>query len=209
MSTQRPPVRVAVVDDHVALRRGLELLLGRCGFRMVKGAESAAEAMETLLGDRPDVAVVDMRLGDDSGIALSRRLRERAPGLRVLLYTGIVDPALLQMGLEAGASGLVLKSGRPERLVAAIEIVAAGGRYVDPAIKEMLPADPRAGVLSPRERDVLRLLARGHTGVQAAGALTLSPETVRTHVRNAQRKLGAHTRTHAIVAALQSKEIEL
>jgi DNA-binding NarL/FixJ family response regulator len=198
-----------VVDDHVTLRRGLELLLDRCGCSPIDGASSATEARAQVLAEKPDVVVLDMRLGEESGVELTRRLHERVPEVAVLLYTGLTDPTLLKAGLDSGARGLVLKSATPERLIAAVLTLADGGRYTDPAALEILERTPASELLSPRERDVLRLFARGRTGSEVAEDLSVSPETVRTQVRNARRKLGAQTRTHAVVAALEASEIEL
>jgi DNA-binding NarL/FixJ family response regulator len=205
------PLNVVIVDDHVALRRGMELLLRRQGHHVVGAADSAEQAEELILRRRPDVALVDLSLPGESGAQLTRRLLEREARLRIVLYTGAADEAQLLDGLDAGAAGFALKSGDPEELEQAIRTVADGGEYLDPRLTPLLrrdtQADAREGVLSPREREILELLSQGLSGEDAAKQLYLSSETVRTHVRNAMTKLGAATRVHAVALALQRGEI--
>jgi DNA-binding NarL/FixJ family response regulator len=194
----------------VALRRGLELLLRRQGHRVVGTADDAPQAETLILRRRPDVAVVDLSLPGENGADLTRRLVAQEPELRILLYTGATNERELLHALDAGAAGFALKSGRPEELEEALRTVAAGGDYLDPRLTPVLVAGRRAGgggLLSPREAEILELLSRGLSGEDAAVQLHLSPLTVRTHVRNAMRKLGAATRAHAVALAIQRGEI--
>ena len=203
-------VKLVLVEDHLALRKGMELLLGRHGCVIVGAASNAEDGYELITRTRPDVAVVDVNLGAESGIDLTRRLLESDPDLGILLYTGAEDPATLAEALDCGARGFALKSVDPDQLRAAITTVAEGGSYVDPGLRPKLLAratTERIGILSGREREVLDHLARGMTGEQIAKHLFLSPETIRTHVRNAMDKLEAQTRTHAIAIALREGEI--
>ena len=159
---------------------------------------------------RPDVAVVDINLPDGSGIDLCRSVLADDPDLGVLLYTGVEDRETLGEALDCGARGFALKAGAPEELLAAIRAVAAGQSYVDQRLRPLLLArftTEKIGVLSPREREVLDLLSKGLNGEEVAVRLTLSPETVRTHVRNAMNKLEAQTRVHAVAIALRQGEI--
>jgi DNA-binding NarL/FixJ family response regulator len=210
MSIETTALRIVIVDDHLALRRGMELLLRRQGHHVVGAADDAETAEDMIRRRRPDVALVDLALPGESGAALTRRLTDEDPELRIVLYTGAGDERKLLEGLRAGAAGFALKSGDPDELDRAIRTVADGGQYLDPALKPLLARPSRNGgahVLSPREREVLQLLSRGMTGEQAARHLFLSSETVRTHVRNAMTKLGATTRVHAVALALQRGEI--
>jgi DNA-binding NarL/FixJ family response regulator len=205
-------IRLIVVEDHQAMRQGLELLLGRQGCVVVGSAGRAEEAWELIRGRRPDVAVVDVKLPDESGAELARRLLAEDPELGVLLYTGAEDRKTVTEALDCGARGFAVKAAPPDELIEAIRIIARGGTYLDPRLKSILgarPATTSAHILSEREREVLDLLAKGLTGEDAAEQLFLSPLTVRTHVRNAMRKLQAHTRVHAITIALQEGEIQL
>jgi DNA-binding NarL/FixJ family response regulator len=154
----------------------------------------------------PDVALVDIRLGEDDGIDLTRKLLASDPERRIVLYTGNADEDLLFSGLDSGARGYALKDGSPRELVDALALVADGGSYVDPRLRPALlsrRSTERLPSLSNREREVLDLLAQGLTGEQVAERLVLSAETVKTHVRNAMSKLEAHTRVHAIAIALR------
>jgi len=205
-------IRLMVVEDHPALRQGLELLLGRQGCVVVGSAGRAADAWDLIRERRPDVSVIDVNLPDESGVSLARRLLAEDPDLGVLLYTGAEDRKTLGEVLDCGAQGFAVKAAPPHELIDAIRIVARGGAYIDPRLRPMLrirSSTEKVHVLSPREREILDLLSKGLTGEDSAARLFLSPETVRTHIRNAMHKLEANTRTHAIALALQQGEIEL
>jgi DNA-binding NarL/FixJ family response regulator len=206
------PISVVIVDDHVALRRGIELLLGRWGHVIAGSARDAAHAFEVVRRVRPDVVVIDLGLPGQDGADLTRRLLAYDPELAVLLYTGLEDRATLTGALDCGARGFALKSGSPEDLIKAIRALADGGSYVDPRLSAVIvghEAAEHVHELSPREREMLDLLAQGLTGAEAARRLHLSPETVRTHIRNAMVKLRANTRVHAVALALRQHEISL
>ena len=211
MISPATPLNVVIVDDHVALRRGMELLLRRHGHHVVGTADDAESAESVILRRRPDVALIDLALPRASGAELTRRLLEEDPEMRIVLYTGAADERQLLEGLDAGAAGFALKSGDPDELEEAIRTVADGGEWIDPRLKPLLAANNgngRTHVLSPREREILGLLSKGLSGEEAAKQLFLSSETVRTHVRNAMNKLGATTRVHAVALALQRGEID-
>ncbi|HEV7845910.1 MAG TPA: response regulator transcription factor [Thermoleophilaceae bacterium] len=204
-------MNVVIVDDHVALRRGMELLLRGAGHHIVGTADDAEGAEALILRRRPDVALIDLSLPGMSGAELTRSLLASDPDLRIILYTGAVEEGQLLDGLDAGAAGFALKSGDPDELEQAIRTVAAGEDYLDPRLAPLLAkkGDGRRRVLSPREREILGLLSQGLSGEEAAKRLFLSSETVRTHVRNAMSKLGAATRVHAVALALQGGEISV
>ena len=183
------PLSLVLIEDHQALREGLELLLSREGLDVVGTAGSASEGRALVERHSPDVALVDIRLGDESGIDLTRELLDADPERRVVLYTGSSDVELLISGLDSGARGYALKEGTPSELTAA---------------REQL----RAPSLSKREREIMDLLAQGLTGEQVAEKLVLSSETVKTHIRNAMAKLEASTRVHAIAIALREGYIQ-
>jgi DNA-binding NarL/FixJ family response regulator len=200
------PLRLVLIEDHQALREGLELLLDREGLSVVGTAGTAAEGRELVERLNPDVALVDIRLGDDSGIRLTAELIDAEPERRIVLYTGSADVDLLISGLDSGARGYALKDGTPTELKTAVRTVAEGGTYVDPRLHPALlsrKATQTQRVLSKREREIMDLLAQGLTGEQVAEKLYLSPETIKTHIRNAMSKLEANTRVHAIAIALR------
>jgi DNA-binding NarL/FixJ family response regulator len=204
--------KLVVIDDHEALRGGLEVLLAQAGHEVVGTAGNMAAAIDVVEHGEPDIALVDIRLPDGSGIDLTRQLLQRRPDLAIVLYTGDADAELLYEGLDSGARGYALKAGSMEELLAAIRQVAEGGSYVDPRLDRILlspRATARVPQLSPRERQIMHLMAEGNTAEQIGGKITVSVETVRTHVRNVIRKLQARNRVHAIAIALERGEIQL
>ena len=204
--------KLVIVDDHEALREGLAALLANSGMEVIGAAGNVAGGVDLVRHSEAEVALIDIRLPDGNGIELTRALLGANPGLGVILYTGDSDAELLYDGLDSGARGYALKAGSMEELVAAIRRVAAGGSYVDPRLDRIL-LSPRATAklaqLSPREREIMHLMAEGLTAEKIGDELTVSVETVRTHVRNVIRKLRARNRVHAIAIALERGEIAL
>jgi DNA-binding NarL/FixJ family response regulator len=200
---------LVLVEHHEALRDGLAVLLERRGFSVVGCATTAARAEQVICERHPDVAVVGVDLPDERGTELIRRLQGEVNGTRFVIYTGLTDPDLLEAAYRSGARGLVAKPAGLTALVEALRKVWRGGRYFDPSFSPKGDnGDGTARELSGRETEILTLLARGLTGEEIAKRLVLSPETVRTHVRNAMGKLEARTRTEAVVKALQRGEIQ-
>jgi DNA-binding NarL/FixJ family response regulator len=204
---------IVVVEDHPTVREGLCLVLEREGYAVVARAGTAAEGHAAIVDTNPSVALIDVDLPDGSGVELTRRLLRRDGRFGVLLYTGMDDPGVLEDALASGARGFTLKTSDPETMLNAVRAVAAGGTFVDPGVRDKIAAAtvsvPRERVLTVREREVLSRLAEGETVEEIAGELVLSPETIRTHVRNAMGKLGTRTRAHAIVVALRRGELAL
>ena len=203
------PLEVIVVEDHLAMRGGIELLLRGEGLRVAGVASSVDEARALLGRRRHDVALVDVHLGEESAVGLVEELLRADPHAAIVLYTGYTDAdSGLGDAVRAGARGFVLKSSAAPRLIAALRSVAAGGHYVDPDLAAQLSAGrqlSRLKALSPRETEILGLLAEGLNGQAIADQLFLSPETVRTHVRNATVKLGARTRVQAVAMLVSSR----
>ena len=211
--TARPPgaasaqLEVVVVEDHPPVRQGLELLLALQGFRVTGSAGSAEAGGRMIRARRPDVALVDVDLGDGSGTDLATALIDESPAMAIVLYTGSVDVAVLDDAATCGAYGLVLKTSPLERVADALRAAAARRTYVDVALLGLLRTTG-ARTISVREAQILGLLARGRTTRQVADELFLSADTVQTHVRNATRKLGARGRLHAVVLALAGGELD-
>jgi DNA-binding NarL/FixJ family response regulator len=203
---------LVIIDDHEALREGLAMLLGQGGLDVVAAAGNVASGVDVVEHSGPDVAIVDLRVPDGSGIDLTRELLERHPGLGVILYTGDSDVELLYDGLDSGARGYALKAGSIDELLSAVQRVAGGGTYVDPRLDRVLLSErvtSRLPNLSPREREIMHLMAEGATAQDVGDRLGVSVETVRTHVRNVIRKLQARNRVHAIAIALQRGDITI
>ncbi len=200
---------ILIVEDHIALRRGLEMLLRNAGMHVVGATDTAEAGYRLAIARRPDVSIVDVGLSEGNGIELTQRILENDPEAGIIVYTGLSDPEEIEAAAHSGARGFALKAGGPDELTAAIRVVAAGGTWIDPALARLLaPSLATGNVLTAREREILQMLAGGLTGEQVAERLVLSPETVRTHVRNAMNKLNAKTRAHAIALAVREREIE-
>jgi DNA-binding NarL/FixJ family response regulator len=200
---------LVLVEPHEVLRDGLAMLLERRGFEVRGCATTAASGEEVIAERHPDVAVVGVDLPDERGTELVRRMSDHPPCPKFLIYTGLEDPDLLEAAYRSGARGLVAKPAGLEELVEALNEVGRGGRYFDRSfVQEDGDGASAEKALSRREAEVLTFLAEGLTGEQIARRLVLSPETVRTHVRNATEKLDARTRTEAVVKALDRGEIQ-
>lgn len=199
---------VVIIDDHAALRDGLGMVLQRAGFSVVGTTGDPERGLTLAESRRPDVIVLDLDLDGQDGMAWLDRFRSATPESRILIYTAAAEPGVLEAAAGVDAAGIALKACSSAELVEAVRAVADGRRYLDVRLSEIL-RDSVGDDLSRRERQILGLLAAGLTGEQAAARLFVSPETVRTHVRNAMRKLGAQTRARAIVLALKNGRIKL
>jgi DNA-binding NarL/FixJ family response regulator len=193
------------VDDHLAVRKGIELLRSE-GFRIAGLAAQVDEARELLARRRHHVALISVHLGTDSALPLVEELLREDPDAAIVLYTGAASAARIKDAVAVGTRGFVLKSSSPGRLIDALRSVATGGTYVDPDLATVLSEDSEASKvasLSPREREIFTLLAEGLTGQAIAQQLYLSPETVKTHIRNATAKLDAKTRVQAVALVVR------
>jgi DNA-binding NarL/FixJ family response regulator len=197
---------LVLVEHHEALRDGLAVLLERRGFEVVGCATTAARGEAVIAERKPDIVVVGVDLPDERGTELVRRLNDHPPCPKFVIYTGLDEPGLLEAAYRAGARGLVAKPAGLSVLVEALREVWRGGRYFDRSFAKQSNGGGEKA-LSSREAQILAMLAQGLTGEQIARRLVLSPETVRTHVRNAMEKLDARTRTEAVVKALDREEI--
>lgn len=201
--------RVLVVDDHTVVRAGIRLLLeSEPDLRAVGEAGDAAEAVERAAKLRPDVVLLDVTMPGTSGVEAVPDVLAAAPGCRVLMLSMQEDPAYVRSALAAGASGYVLKDAAYAELIDAVRQVAAGHRYVHPRIGAQLAVEaarPQApDDLSERERQVLGLLARGHTNQEIAGRLFLSVRTVESHRAHILTKLRLNTRADLVRYALDT-----
>lgn len=202
---------VLLADDQLAVRRGTELTLREAGFRVAGVAATVAEAAALLRRRRYDVALVETLLQDAPTAPLLSELLAERPNAPVIIFAGR-DRVALGAAAGVGAPGLVLKSSAPTTLMQALRAVIGGRRFVDPLAAARMPEPtrrpPRGGtaVLSPREREILAMLAEGFSGAEIATRLFLSSETVRTHVRNAVQKLGCRTRTQAVALLIRQMD---
>ena len=179
------------------------------GFRVVGRARNGEEAISLVESQRPSVAVLDLRMPLVAGAAVIRQVARTTPQCNCVVYSGFGDGALLTEALDAGARGFVLKDAPLDALVRALETVATGGMYIDPALADVLirGTPTRDLGLTVRERDVLRLLADGHSNETIGRELFISPDTARTQLGAAMAKLGVSTRTQAVATALRNELI--
>ncbi|MEQ8833517.1 MAG: response regulator transcription factor [Miltoncostaeaceae bacterium] len=204
----RENIRVLLVDDHAVLRAGLRLLLDREeGIEAVGEAGTAEEAVRSLARLGPDVVVIDIEMPGAGGIEGARAIRRQAPAVRILFLSMHDRARDVRRAFEAGADGYLLKSAADEDLVRAIRAVAAGERYVHPSLGAALAAPATDGPLAElteREREVLRLLALGHTNHEIADSLTVSVRTIESHRAHIMAKLRVNTRAGLVRAALNA-----
>jgi DNA-binding NarL/FixJ family response regulator len=198
-----------VADDHPAVLRSVCDILIDAGVDVVGRASNGEEAAAKIEATRPTVAVVDVRMPRMTGIEVAAHVSRTTPDTAVILYTAYGDRALLSEALDAGVRGFVLKEAPLQDLTRAVDMVAGGAVYVDPVLAGVLASaeSERLPQLTKREREVLRLLADGLTNEEIGKRLFLSPETVRTHVQKAMRRLEADTRTQAVALALRQSLI--
>jgi DNA-binding NarL/FixJ family response regulator len=196
-------VRVALVDDHKMVRVGLRSLLESSpGFSVVGEAGDGREAVDLVDATSPDVVLMDLSMPDVDGIAATRAIAAAHPGARVLVLTSFTDRAKVQEVLAAGAIGYVLKDCDPEDLLAAVRAAARGHVPLDPRVAGALLPTPGDGpTLSPREEEVLRLVAQGLANKQIGRALGITERTVKAHLGRVFREIGVLDRTSAALWA--------
>jgi DNA-binding NarL/FixJ family response regulator len=199
-----------IVDDHEVVREGLRLSLSRAPhIRVIGEASDGASAVALAERRRPDVVIMDVRMPGMDGLDATKALLEHEPNMSVLIFTAYSERSLLARGLESGAKGYILKEAPHETLVRAIEKVAGGDSFIDPALMPaFLSGKDREDMLTAREREILQLLADGMSNGDVAQRLFISQETVKSHVRHILAKLEADTRTHAVAIALRDAMID-
>ena len=199
------PIRCVVADDHPAVLKAVTEFLEGEGLEVVGQARDGDEALAKIESMQPAIAVIDLSMPGLSGIEVARKVGARTA---IVLYTAHAEQALLTEAVDAGARAYVLKEAPLSSLRRAIETVVAGGTYVDAVLAgAIVRGATELSTVTKREREVLRLLADGKSNEEAGKALFISPETVRTHVRKAMRKLEADTRTQAVATALRQSLI--
>lgn len=211
------PITVFLVDDHELVRRGVaELLEADPEIRVVGEAGSVEQGRGRIRATEPDVALLDVRLPDGSGIDLCRELHTTMPAVQSVMLTAYDDDEAMMAAVIANAAGYVLKDIRGSGLVDVVKRVASGRSALDPglvrAVRDRLrgatDGDPRLASLNPREREVLALIADGLTNRQIGNRLSLTEKTVKNYVSSLLAKLGLQSRTQAAVLHLESQRVE-
>jgi two-component system, NarL family, response regulator DesR len=198
------PTRVIICDDHEIVREAIKARIAAGRDMEVLGeAVDGEELVRRVAELEPDIAIVGIELPGIDGIEATRRIAATRPKTRVIVFTGHAEPELLALALRAGASGYVLKSAPAADITRAVDAVGSGDTFVDPGLSGSDRELEKLIALTPREREILGLLAEGLRVKQIAERLTLSPATVHTHVRNAIAKLDVDTRTEAVALSVR------
>lgn len=214
-------MRILLADDHAIVRRGLQMVLSlEPDLAIVGEASSSAEAVALADKLRPDLVLMDWKMPGLDGASATRAIKQAHPETRVLILTGVTVDDQIARALEAGADGYVLKEISPEELVHAIRTVAAGESFLQPSVTKQLIRKMQAATgssedaakhptLTPRECQVLQLMATSATYREIASQLVISEETVRTHTKSILTKLGQPNRTLAVLVALKEGLVKL
>ena len=205
-----PRIRVFIVDDHPLIRSGLAAMVGaEPDLEHVGEAGSGDEAVRVLPAIAPDVVLMDQVMPMLDGIAATEKLSRRLPATKFVILTSLVEPDLVRRAMAAGARGFLLKTASARELVAMIRNVHAGRRVLDADATDALFEAPKArspgGDLTPRERELLALMARGRNNQEIATGLAIGLPTVKFHVTNIFGKLGVDNRVDAVLTALKHK----
>ena len=211
-------IQIVVVDDHPVLRDGLSAVLStQPDFRVIGEAESGVEAVEIIVELRPDVVMLDLEMPEMDGVETLKRLREHNPDIRVIVFTAFDTDERILAAVQAGAQGYLLKGAPRDQIFEAVRVVHSGDSLLQPVVASKLlrqmsrtgDSTDALGSVTPRESEVLNLLALGLQNKEIAGQLGISERTVKFHVGSILSKLNAGNRTEAVTIALQKGLIEL
>jgi two-component system, NarL family, response regulator len=204
------PITVLTVDDHDLVRKGIAAILStEAGLILVAEANTGEDALRLHRQHRPDVTLMDLRLPDKNGIETTRAIRCESPAAKIIALTSYDGDQDIYRALEAGVRGYLLKEMVHTEIVRAIRIVHAGKRFIPQEVTQQLNGYFPEVALTPREIEVLSLVARGFGNKEVGDVLGTAPGTVKAHVQSILSKLGAKDRTHAVTLALRRGIIHL
>jgi DNA-binding NarL/FixJ family response regulator len=210
MNKTHGQIRILSVDDHPLLREGVaSLLAGQADLKVVAEASNGREAVDQFRAHRPDVTLMDLQMPVMNGVEAMIAIREEVPSARIIALTTYVGDTQVLRALEAGARGYLLKSVARKELPETIRLVHAGHKRILPEVATELAEHAADEALSPRELEVLTLVASGNANKMVAAQLCITEETVKGHVKNILAKLAANDRTHAVTIGLKRGIIEL
>ena len=203
-------IQVLSVDDHPLLREGIAALIGnQTDMRVVAEASNGREALELFRKHRPDITLMDLQMPEMNGIDAMSSIRGEFPDARIIVLTTHAGDVQVSRALKAGARAYLLKGSLRKELLETIRAVHAGQKRLSSEVAAELAEHASDDALTPREVDVLRLIAGGNANKEVAAKLSLTEETVKSHVRNVLAKLGANDRTHAVAIAIKRGIIDL
>jgi len=203
-------IRILCVDDHALLREGISALVdGESDMKLVAEASNGQEAIEKFRLCRPDVTIMDLQMPKLDGVEAISRIRAEFPDSKIIVLTTYTGDAQVLRALRAGARAYILKGHVHRDLLDTIRAVSAGQKRIPPEVANQLADHAMDDELTPREIDVLRLIASGNANKQIADQLSIGEGTVKSHVANILSKLGANDRAHAVTIGLQRGIIKL
>ncbi|MFZ0590338.1 MAG: response regulator transcription factor [Bryobacteraceae bacterium] len=203
-------IRVLTVDDHPLLREGIAVLIDtQSDMQLIGEASNGREALEQFRNHRPDITLMDLQMPEVSGIDAISAIRGEFPDARIIVLTTHAGDFQVSRALKAGARAYLLKGLLREELLETIRAVHAGQKRLSAAIAAEIAEHATDDVLTPREIDVLRLIAKGNANKEIARGLSLAEETLKFHVKNILAKLGVNDRTHAVTVGLKRGIIDL
>ena len=210
MSTNPNLIRILTVDDHPLLREGIAALVkAETDMKIVAEASDGEEAVQQFRRHRPDVTLMDIQMPNLNGIEAISRIRNEFPGAKIIVLSTYSGDVQVLQAIKAGARGYIVKAHVHRELLNAIRSVHAGHKRIPPEIAAELAEHAADDSLSPREIDVLRLIAAGNANKQIADKLSIEETTVKSHISSILSKLNANDRTHAVTIGLQRGIIEL
>jgi DNA-binding NarL/FixJ family response regulator len=203
-------IRVLTVDDHPLLREGIAVLIDtQADMQLIGEASNGREALERFRNHHPDITLMDLQMPEVSGIDAISAIRGEFPDARIIVLTTHAGDFQVFRALKAGARAYLLKGSLREELLDTIRAVHAGQKRLSAEIAAEIAEHATDNVLTPREIDVLRLIAKGNANKEIARGLSLAEETVKVHVKNILAKLGVNDRTHAVTVGLKRGIIDL
>lgn len=203
-------ITILIADDHKIVRMGLKsLFAAEKGFSVIGEADDGLECVRQAKKLTPDVIIMDLMMPKMNGVTATGEIKKKLPDTKIVVLTSYSTSDTIAAAIAAGATGAVMKSADDSMLLTAVRAVASGKSFISPEVKGLLAVDPPAPTLSPRQQEVLVLLAKGLNNTEIANQLGISRTVVKEHVENLLVKLGAANRTEATAIALRKQLVKI